>query len=76
MPASISPDVDLQLEIIPHVLLEKPPPSSRRNGDFGRRAHKGNVGPLSELITTANLSPESAMVKFGGAMLGGMTLLE
>jgi hypothetical protein len=33
-------------------------------------------GPLIELITTANFSPESAIVKFSGAMLGGITLLE
>jgi hypothetical protein len=33
-------------------------------------------GPLTELIVTANPSPESAIVKFSGAMLGGMTLLE
>jgi hypothetical protein len=34
------------------------------------------LGPLTEPITTANLSPESRMVKFSGAMLGGMTLFE
>ena len=34
------------------------------------------LGPLTELITTAYFSPESAIVKLSGAMLGGITLLE
>jgi hypothetical protein len=34
------------------------------------------LGPLLELITTANLSPESLMTKFSGATLGGIVLFE
>jgi hypothetical protein len=34
------------------------------------------LGPLFELITTANLSPASPMTKFSGAILGGMMLFE
>jgi hypothetical protein len=34
------------------------------------------LGPLFALSTTANLSPESPMTKFSGAILGGMMLFE
>jgi hypothetical protein len=65
-----------ELQLVPCVLLQKPVPFPRRNSDFGDALTREMFGPLIELITTANLSPGSAMVKFSGAMLGGMTLLE
>jgi hypothetical protein len=43
------------------------------SGDELRRVM---FGPLIELIFTANRSPESAIVKLRGAILGAMTLFE